>query len=252
MLKLRCNTPPLRGSQNCESSFGGGAGFARILPGGIALILLAGFAFRAAAQMPAGFVDMGEFLPNVQIEARYAGSGNFVGAPIDGYLAQKVLLTREAADALLAVQVELREIGLGLKLFDGYRPQRAVDHFVRWAEDPEDDRMKSTYYPFVDKSELFAQGYIAAQSGHSRGSAVDLTLVSLATGEELDMGTRWDFFDPRSAPASPEVSAQHRARRTLLQITMVKHGFEPLDTEWWHFNLRDEPYPDTYFDFVIE
>ena len=216
------------------------------------LILLIGLALPALAQIPDGFVDMGEFLASVQIEARYAGSGNFIGAPIDGYEAEKVLLTREAADALLAVQLELREVGLGLKLFDGYRPQRAVDHFVRWAEDLEDDAMKPLYYPHVDKSELFDQGYIAEQSGHSRGSAVDLTLISLETGEELDMGTRWDFFDPRSAPSNQEVSPQHRARRMLLQITMMKHGFEPLDTEWWHFNLRDEPYPETYFDFIVE
>lgn len=216
------------------------------------LILLLGFAVPAPAQIPEGFVDMGEFLADAQIEARYAGSGNFVGASIDGYEAEKVLLTREAADALLAVQTELSEVGLGLKLFDGYRPQRAVDHFVRWAQDPEDEAMKWVYYPQIDKSELFDLGYIAEQSGHSRGSAVDLTLITLETGEELDMGTRWDYFDPRSAPSNQEVSPQHQARRMLLQITMIKHGFEPLDTEWWHFKLRDEPYPDTYFDFVIE
>jgi len=216
------------------------------------LLLCLGIPVPAAAQMPAGFVDMGEFLIDAQIEARYATRGNFVGVPIDGYQAGKVVLTQEAADALLAVQIELREAGLGLKLFDGYRPQRAVDHFVRWAEDGEDQLMKSVYYPRIEKSVLFAQGYIAAQSGHSRGSAVDLTLVALDTGEELDMGTRWDFFDPRSAPASAEVTPQQRARRELLQITMMKHGFEPLDTEWWHFKLIDEPYPDTYFDFVIE
>lgn len=216
------------------------------------LILLLGFALPAPAQIPEGFVDMGEYIADVQIEARYAGSGNFVGAPIDGYEAEKVLLTREAADALLAVQTELSEVGLGLKLFDGYRPQRAVDHFVRWAQDPEDESMKWIYYPQIDKSELFDLGYIAEQSGHSRGSAVDLTLITLETGEELDMGTRWDYFDPRSAPSNQEVSPQHQARRMLLQITMIKHGFEPLDTEWWHFKLRDEPYPDTYFDFVIE
>ena len=195
---------------------------------------------------------MGKFLSDVQIEPRYATAANFVGAPIDGYQAEKVLLSQEAADALLGVQIELRQVGLGLKLFDGYRPQRAVDHFLRWARDSEDQLMKPVYYPRVDKSQLFAQGYIAEQSGHSRGSAVDLTLVSLDSGEELDMGTRWDYFDPRSAPASEEVTPQQKARRELLQITMMKHGFEPLDTEWWHFSLRDEPYPNTYFDFVIE
>ena len=216
------------------------------------LTLLFCLAAPAAAEIPAGFVDMAEFLPDAQIEARYATADNFVGAPIDGYQAEKVLLSRKAADALFAVRNELREVGLGLKLFDGYRPQRAVDHFVRWARDVEDQSMKPAYYPFVEKSELFAQGYIAEESGHSRGSTIDLTLVSLDSGEELDMGTSWDFFDPRSAPSNGEVSPQQQARRELLQITMMKHGFEPLDTEWWHFTLVDEPYPDTYFDFVIE
>ncbi len=223
-----------------------------LLPMLLSLLLSLVPAWPAAAQVPDGFVDMGEFLADVQIEARYAGQDNFLGAKVDGYEAAKVLLTREAADALFAVRSELRQLGLDLKLFDGYRPQRAVDHFVRWAEDLEDDAMKPTYYPHVDKSDLFEQGYIAARSGHSRGSAIDLTLVSLDTGEELDMGTRWDFFDPRSAPASPEISLQQRARRMLLQVTMMKHGFEPIDSEWWHFYLRDEPYPETYFDFAIE
>ena len=152
------------------------------------------------------------------------------------------------------MQKDLEAFGLGLKVFDAYRPQRAVDHFVRWAEDLDDTRMKAKYYPGVEKKHLFRDGYIAARSGHSRGSTVDLTIVSLGPDDpvELDMGTGWDYFGPRSWPASLDVSPQQRANRMLLQSLMVKHGFKPLAEEWWHFTLKDEPFPKTYFDFVIE
>ena len=167
------------------------------------LTLLLCLAWPAAAQIPAGFVDMGEFLADVQIEARYAGHGNFIGVPIDGYQAEKVLLTQETADALLAVQLELRQVGMGLKLFDGYRPQRAVDHFVRWAQDPEDETMKSVYYPHVDKSELFAQGYIADRLAgllRSRG----LVDVLIDTGEIKALGHRADGEPWRAGIALPD------------------------------------------------
>ena len=152
------------------------------------------------------------------------------------------------------MQAQLAPIGRGLKVFDAYRPQRAEDHFVRWAEDLADTKMKARYYPDVDKANLFRDGYIAAKSGHSRGSTVDLTIVSLNAGEpiELDMGTGWDHFGPKSWPSSREVTTQQRANRMLLQSLMVKHGFRPLAEEWWHFTLVDEPFPDTYFDFVVE
>ncbi len=204
------------------------------------------------AQPPPGFVNVGEYIIDLEIEVRYFGSNNFVGTPIDGYRAEKIYLTREAADALLRVQADLRQIGLGLKIFDGYRPQRAVDHFVRWAQDLSDNRMKQRFYPNVDKANLFRDGYIAERSGHSRGSTVDLTLVSQDTGRELNMGTRWDFFDPASWPSSEVVGRQPRANRMLLQIMMMKHGFLPLREEWWHFTLENEPYPETFFDFAIE
>ena len=206
----------------------------------------------AQAVPPEGFVDMAEFILDLEIDVRYYGRNNFVGRPVDGYRADKVFLSQEAADALAKVQAELREIGLGLKLFDGYRPQRAVDHFVRWAADLDDIAMKSRFYPNVDKKDLFAEGYIAARSGHSRGSTVDLTLVSLDTGRELNMGSRWDFFDPVSWSESRNISLLAQANRTLLKLVMMRHGFEPLDEEWWHFTLASEPYPDTYFDFIIE
>ena len=208
----------------------------------------------ALADPAAGFVEVREAIPGVMVDLRYLTADNFVGEPIDGYAADRCYITAEAARALGRVQHELAHFGLGLKLFDAYRPQRAVDHFVRWAEDLDDTRMKTRYYPDVAKENLFRDGYIAARSGHSRGSTVDLTIVSPDGGgaKELDMGTPWDYFGPRSWPASLEVTPQQRANRMLLQALMVKHGFRPLAEEWWHFTLEDEPFPETYFDFVVE
>ena len=203
---------------------------------------------------PPGFVEVRHTVPGVVVELRYLGADNFVGLPIDGYQADKCYITTEAAAALAAVQSELSAFGFGLKVFDAYRPQRAVDHFVRWAEDLDETVMKAKYYPGVEKKHLFRDGYIAARSGHSRGSTVDVTLVSLdpANPGELDMGTGWDFFGPESWPGNLEVTPQQRANRMLLQSLMVKHGFRPLAEEWWHFTLVDEPFPDTYFDFPID
>jgi len=188
----------------------------------------------------------------VTIDLRYFSRNNFVGEFIDGYEEANMLMTRETAAALIPVENQLRAMGLGLKIFDAYRPQQAVDHFVRWAEDLDDTRMKYRYYPNVDKANLFSDGYIAARSGHSRGSTVDLTIIDRATGDELDMGTPWDFFDLRSWPSSTEVSATQRANRMLLRTLIIEAGFRPLETEWWHFTLENEPFPDTYFNFVIQ
>ncbi len=210
----------------------------------------------AAAQLPAGFVDIQHYFAShgedVLIDVRYGGADNFVGEPIDGYRAEKIFIAEIAAKALLAVQAELKASGLALKLFDAYRPQRAVDHFVRWAEDLSDERMKQKYYPNVDKQHLFRDGYIAARSGHSRGSTVDLTIVDRNTGMELDMGTAWDFFDPRSWPSSSAVSDQQRKNRMILRDVMTAAGFTPLKEEWWHFTFNPEAFPDRYFNFVIE
>lgn len=184
-------------------------------------------------------------------EARYFTSNNFMGKPVEGYEAPRVILTTEAAAALQKVQADLAEQGLGLKVFDAYRPQRAVDHFVRWAQDLDDTLKKAEYYPGILKSELFERGYIAANSSHSRGSTVDVSLVDLQTGKELDMGTPFDFFSPLSWPSSDQVSAQAQQNRMLLQKAMERHGFQHLDTEWWHFTLRDEPFPNRYFDFAV-
>ncbi len=217
-----------------------------------ALLLAACASPPPTDEVPPDFVELSSFAPDIVLDVRYAGSDNFLGRPVAGYLAEKVYLARPAAAALVRVQQALRPFGLGLKVFDAYRPQRAVDDFVRWAEDLDDRRMQSRYYPRVDKANLFAEGYIAARSGHSRGATVDLTLVDLTSGEELDMGTPWDFFDPLSWPSSMAVGRQQRANRMLLQALMLAQGFVPLTEEWWHFGYRPEPYPETYFNFPVQ
>ena len=201
------------------------------------------------------FYEVNSFLSDevqpIQTDVRYFSADNFVGEVITGYNAEKILMTLEAALALAAIQIELGERGLGLKVFDAYRPQQAVDDFARWAEDINDTSTKAEYYPNIAKQDLFSLGYIAAQSGHSRGSTVDLTQVELITGDELDMGAPWDLFDPISWPTSLEVSLPQKTNRETLREIMLRYGFNPLREEWWHFTLDDEPFPDTYFDFPI-
>ena len=215
-------------------------------------ILLLFFATALFSQTIAeGFVDISKSVPNIVIELRYASENNFVGQVIEGYEAPVCYLSLPASNALKEVTEELAPFGLGLKVFDAYRPQRSVNHFVRWAKELSDTKMKEKYYPNVNKSELFEKGYIAAHSGHSRGSTIDLTLIDLATKKELDMGTGFDFFSPVSWPTSMEVSAQQRANRLLLHSVMLRHGFRALPEEWWHFTLSNEPYPTSYFDFVV-
>lgn len=216
----------------------------------LAVLLMS--AMSSVHALPEGFVYLSEVAPAVAIDARYAGSDNFVGQPVEGYHANTVILTRPAAEALARVSEELAAFGLGLKVFDGYRPQRAVNHFVRWAGDSADQSTKAQYYPDVDKNQLFEKGYIAKRSGHTRGSTVDLTIIDLKDGRELDMGTPFDYFGPESWPSYLDLSPEQRAHRALLQQVMKKHGFRPLSTEWWHFTLANEPYPETYFDFPVE
>ena len=204
--------------------------------------------------IPKGFVYLQDIAPEIALELRYFSSNNFVGDTVDGYLNHKCILTLQTADALAAVQKELKSIGYGLKVFDAYRPQQAVDHFVRWAKDITDTKMKMQYYPNIDKSHLFTQGYISAKSGHTRGSTVDLTIIyrdGPKKGSQLDMGTPWDFFSPMSWPESMDVSKEQKANRLFLQKTMKKQGFIPLKEEWWHFTLKDEPFPNSYFNFPV-
>lgn len=210
----------------------------------------------AAQPRPAALVDAASVVPGLIIEMRYAGTHNFVGTRIDGYEAPVCLLTKQAADALAKVQLALASSGVGLKVFDCYRPVRAVAHFVRWARDPGDVRMKGEFYPNIEKSTLFRDGYIASRSGHSRGSTVDLTLVEILPGpdgkpRERDMGTPYDFFSPLSWPGSSKIREAARANRKLLANAMRKGGFLPYDKEWWHFTLANEPFPETYFDFPV-
>ena len=201
--------------------------------------------------LPEGFVLVGEAIPDALLDIRYYTTYNFVGARIDGYEAPVAVLTREAADALKLVSDDMKAQGLRLVIYDAYRPQRAVDHFARWAEDITDTRMKAVFYPDVDKADLFEKGFIARRSGHSRGSTVDLTLLDEATGKLLDMGGPFDFFGELSHPDYAGVTAQQHENRMLLQSAMMKRGFKPLSTEWWQFTLVDDPYPKTFFDFPV-
>lgn len=213
------------------------------------------FGDQAKDPLPKGFVYVDTIIPDLVIELRYHTEHNFVGQQIDGYLKPRCILTREAAEALLHVQKELNPFGLGLKVFDAYRPQQAVDHFVRWAENLDDTRTKAEFYPDIDKGTLFRDGYIAGRSSHSRGSTVDVTLISIqpeTLGKELDMGTGFDFFGPSSWPFFPGISPGRRSNRMLLHLLMKKHGFKPYPEEWWHFTLSDEPFPKTYFNFPVQ
>ena len=217
----------------------------------LALLLAAPAFAQGRTERPDTFVDAATMAPNLIVEARYAGPHNFVGVPIDGYDKPLCYLTRPAAAALAQVVADLEPRGLTLKVFDCYRPERAVAHFVRWARNLADVKMKPEFYPHVDKSTLFSDGYIAARSGHSRGSTVDLTVASRAGGKELDMGTPFDFFSPRSWPSDTSLSVEAQANRALLAQAMRKRGFVPYNKEWWHFTLRHEPYPETYFNFPV-
>ncbi|MFE2234944.1 M15 family metallopeptidase [Streptomyces sp. JL2001] len=230
---------------------------------------------RAEPKAPEEFVALSSVDRTILQEMRYTTPHNFTGVPIDGYRQPLCLLTRPAAEALHRAQVRLRAQGYSLKVYDCYRPQRAVDHFVRWAKDLDDERMKGEFYPLVDKSSLFADGYIAEKSGHSRGSTVDLTVVRLPAaptrrylpGEELvecyapqaerfpdnsvDMGTGYDCFDTRSHTDDPRIQGVQRANRQLLKGTLAAEGFVNLPEEWWHFTFKPEPFPTTFFDFPV-
>ncbi|MBN1471455.1 MAG: M15 family metallopeptidase [Syntrophaceae bacterium] len=227
-------------------------------------------------KMPDGFVDIERVIPGVLLDIRYYGQHNFLGEKVDGYLVPKCYLTQVAARALSGVQNDLQPYSLTLKIYDCYRPQRAVNHFVRWATEIDNTKTRKEFYPTVDKRNLFKDGYIADRSSHSRGSTVDLTIVPLPAPKQsdyipgqklrecylpagqrfgdnsIDMGTGFDCFHELSHTANPNISRQQKINRLLLKTLMEKHGFKNYDMEWWHYTLKSEPYPDTYFDFVIE
>ena len=208
-------------------------------------------AFGADPQDSSGFVKLAEAVPDAILEIRYYSTYNFVGDRIDGYEVPEAYLTKEAANALKEASDELITKGYRLKIYDAYRPQKAVNHFEDWAKDLNDTRMKKYFYPELDKSVLFDQGYIAHRSGHSRGSTVDLTLFDMNTEKEADMGGTFDYFGEKSHPDYKDITEEQYANRMLLREVMLKHGFKPLAEEWWHFTLKDEPYPDTYFEFPV-
>lgn len=222
---------------------------------------------------PTGFVVLSDVVPDIIQEVRYYSTYNFVGDRINGYTQPSILMSREAAEALKRVSDDMIKHGYRLKVYDAYRPQRAVDNFVAWAENLDDKRMKDYFYPEVNKNRLFKDGYIDAKSGHSRGSAIDLTLFDMKTGKEVDMGGTFDHFgleshptwcgDPdtgkytgkfegKPVPKNGKITEKQFKNRMILREAMMKHGFEPIDTEWWHFFLKNEPYPNMYFNFIID
>ena len=200
---------------------------------------------------PSGFVLLSDYVPHAIQEIRYFSTYNFIGERIDGYEEPCALITKEAARALKAVSNEMFVQGYRLKVFDVYRPACAVRSFVLWGIEDRDVRMKEYFYPDLEKNELFVKGYIAKKSSHSRGSTVDLTLLDMKSGKEVDMGSPFDFFGEISHPNYDGITEEQHANRMLLRNAMVRNGFAPIDCEWWHFTLNDEPYPDTYFEFPV-
>lgn len=198
-----------------------------------------------------GFVLLADFIPSIVQEIRYYSSFNFIGDRIDGYEEPIALLTKEAARALKSVANEMNVKGYRLKIFDTYRPTTAVKHFIMWGIEDQDVRMKPYFYPEVEKQELFSKGYIAKRSSHSRGSTVDLTLLDMAKGKEVDMGSQFDWFGEESHPDYRGITDEQFANRMFLREAMLRNGFLPIDCEWWHFTLADEPYPDRYFEFPV-
>ena len=224
--------------------------FCKVLMGALLALML--FTAPAAAQRstapddPTGFVVLGEFIPDIIQEIRYYSTYNFVGERIDGYYQP----CAEAATALKAVSDDVMRMGYRLKVYDAYRPQMGVDHFMRWAEN-NDTSMKKYFYPKIAKDRIIPEGYVARKSGHSRGSTVDLTLFDMRTGKEVDMGGTFDYFGELSHPDYKKITKAQYKNRMILREAMLRHGFKPIEEEWWHFTLKDEPYPDTYFTFPV-
>ncbi|WP_181787767.1 D-Ala-D-Ala dipeptidase VanX [Streptomyces phytophilus] len=201
--------------------------------------------------MNADFAFLDEHVSGLRWDAKYATWDNFTGKPVDGYLVNRIAGTRALCTALGRVREKAGSRGFGLLLWDGYRPQRAVDCFLRWSEQPEDGRTKQRHYPHIGRAEMFERGYVAARSGHSRGSTVDLTLYHLGTGELARMGGDHDLMDPLSHHGAQGITREEEGNRAHLRSLMETCGFSSYACEWWHYTLNDEPYPDTYFDFPV-
>ena len=218
----------------------------------ILALLLTFFTTICVAQLRDGFVYAEDIIDDIAVELRYCNDNNFVGQQIDGYEKEVVIMTTLAAKALKKVQDTLKKQGFGLKIYDAYRPQRAVNHFVHWAKQVSDTLKKQEFYPNVQKRNLFKEGYIASKSRHSSGSTLDLTIINFETGEELDMGTPYDFFGPESWVENNNLTQKQQDNRQLLQKVMLTNGFRNYPQEWWHFTLIGEPYRNQYFDFLVE
>jgi D-alanyl-D-alanine dipeptidase len=198
------------------------------------------------------FVFVDEVVSGIRWDAKYATWDNFTGKPVDGYLVNRIVGTKALCAALEKAKDEAASLGFGLLLWDGYRPQCAVNRFMRWAEEPEDGRKKARHYPNIDRPQVFEKGYVATKSGHSRGSTVDLTIYRLDTGELAPMGGDHDVMDVVSHHGAEGVTEEEAKNRLHLRFIMEASGFSAYECEWWHYSLKDEPYPDTYFDFPIE
>jgi D-alanyl-D-alanine dipeptidase len=216
----------------------------------LSTFLLCSYCF--SQELPDGFVYLSDVDKTIKSELRYLSSNNFIGKPIDGYSNNRVIITKPAAINLKKIQTELLKKGFSLKIFDAYRPQQAVNHFVKWAKVLNDTLMKKEYYPEVHKSELFNLGYIASKSGHTRGSTLDVTIINLKTAKELDMGSPYDFFGVQSHPFYPKISKEQKENRVFLRAIMLQNNFKPYENEWWHFTLIEEPFPNTYFNFPVK
>ncbi|WP_426478134.1 M15 family metallopeptidase [Chryseobacterium sp. CBSDS_008] len=199
-----------------------------------------------------GFVYVQDYIPDMIVDLRYFGPHNFTGRPVNGYERPVLIMSYQAVQALTKVQTQLKSQGLGLKAFDAYRPQRAVDSFEIWAKDISDTIAKSEFYPHVKKNDLFRLNYLASKSGHTRGSTIDVTLINLETKEELDMGSPFDFFGEISHQHTLLINEKQKANREILKQIMLENNFKEYNEEWWHFTLVNEPFPDTYFDFIIK
>ncbi|TXE16682.1 M15 family metallopeptidase [Psychroserpens burtonensis] len=218
----------------------------------VSVIITFVFSLQEQKRLPDGFVYVKDIIPDLNVQLRYFSTHNFVGDTIAGYKGNRLILTKQSAEALKKVQNDLQDQNLCLMVYDGYRPQRAVNHFSRWANDLNDTLQKREFYPKVNKRHLFRDGYIASRSGHSRGSTLDLTIIDGNTNEPIDMGSPYDFFGKESWVDYPDLTKIQLANRQLLQNIMLKHNFRNYPKEWWHFTLRWEPFPETFFDFEVE